>query len=80
LRRRAVFDMPGGRAGLIAAANARIAPLTAALPAGTSTNLALDQLDAADLAIDDGWLTLFVSASGPATLRVDSTAVLMGGK
>ncbi len=78
LRRRAVFDMPGGRDGVIAAANARIAPLTAALPAGTSTNLALEQLDAADLSIDDGWLTLFVSASGPATLRVDSTAALMG--
>ncbi len=78
LRRRAVFDLPGGRAGLVAAANARLAPVIAAMPAGTSTNLSVENLDAADLAIDDGWLTIFVSASGPAALRVDSTEVVLG--
>ncbi|MGL4540927.1 MAG: DUF4403 family protein, partial [Polymorphobacter sp.] len=77
LRRRAVFDMPGGRAGLIAAANARLQPATAALPAGMTTTLALATLDVADLAVDDGWLTLFVAASGPATLRIDSTEALL---
>ena len=77
IERRAVFTVPGGHDGVIRLANARLAEMQQALPRGVAVTLRLDAIDATDLAVENGWLTLFVTASGPAVLRVDSTAALL---
>jgi hypothetical protein len=79
IERRAVFDLPGGRPALVAAANAQIALMIAQMP-GVTAQLKLDDLGASDLAVENGWLTLFGSASGTAALRIDSTADVLRAK
>jgi hypothetical protein len=77
LRKKAVFTFASGRQALLAQANAKLAEARSKLPAGFDVNLQLSQVDLAGLVVDDGWATVLLTASGPASVTLNGDKSLL---